>query len=479
MARVKTAAINQDNISKYLGYVGIRGKAVSATSIGIEGADVAIYFPSLDGNSYPGITYSEEASAQFQAFKLHVFPKETLKSYFLNALSKKRAGRIEISSKILEPIVRTMADSSGRVNPALLDTIGIKAAEALNNYLAQTHPELGQYGVDIFPSKPIKDALSKSEETQALILQAVYLNNSEKLSTLLYNSVYIELPKHILQTSRQKIFDYVSQSFDNQSKAVVAQVVSRVIRIRPEFKAYISSILAKKFPPTPGKDKANTPSPDQGGEASATEVTAAVKYSADPELQMYFDRAEEDKELAEACKGAVISFMNEIYRSGMKSNVGLFDVKEEAQSVEIKTITSIVHAVNNSAPEIDLDVNTVMAGGGNNSVAEVAIQALRELPEGQLEGIVGDKIDVASNLESLKTLMSTMISQIPDFTKMFANEAGTPAEPNKPAITKKGDKINIVSFTLSLPQQLSDWEDKIRKDLQDPRVIQQLELMNV
>lgn len=477
MSRVKTAAINQDNISKYLEYVGIRGKAVNATSIGIEGADVAIYFPSLDGNSYPGITYSEEASAQFQAFKLHVFPKDTLKKYFLNALSKQRAKRIEISPQILEPIIRTMADSSGKVNPALLETLSLKASEALNTYLAQNHPELGQYGVDPFPSKSMKDALSKSEEVQALILQAVYLNQDEKLTQLLYNSVHIELPKHILQTAKQQIFNFVSQSFDRQSKHVIAQVVSRVIRIRPEFKAYLSSILNKKFPPLRQQNKAQTSPKQEDVWLGEEGVTATVKYSTDPELKMYFDRAQNDAELAEACKGAVISYMNDIYRSGMKSNVGLFDVKEEAQSVEIKTITSIVHAVNNSAPEIDLDVNKIMAASGNQSIAQVAIQALRDLPEGQLEGILGDKIDISSNVESLKTLMSIMISKIPAFYQMFANEAGTPAEPDKPAITKKGDKVNIVSFTLRLPQQLSDWEKKIRQDLADPRVIKQLELM--
>jgi hypothetical protein len=479
MAMVKTAALNQDKINKYLEYVGIRGKAVSASSLGIDEADVAIYFPSLDGNSYPGITYSDEPSAQFQTFKLHVFPKETIKNYFLNALSKNRLGQLEIPTHILEPIVRTISESSGRVNPALLDKISKKSAELINTTLAQTHPELGQYEVDAFPSKPIKDYLSKSEEIQAIILQAVYLNNSEKLTNLLYNSVHTELPKHILQNAKHKILDYLSQSFDNQSKIVIARVVYRVIRIRPEFKAYLSSILAKRFPQVYDWNRERTTPRNHGNESFDTESTASVKYSIDKELQMYFDRVQNDEDLAEACKSAVVSFMNEIYRSGMKSSIGLFDTKEEAQSVEIKTITSIVHAVNNSAPEIDLDINKLMATSGNNSVAETVIRDLRGLPGSEFEGVVGESVDIGYNLESLKTLMYTMISNIPAFAQMFSNAAGTPAEQDKPIITKKGDKINIVSFTLQLPQQFSDWEKKIRKDLSNPRVIKQLELLNV
>lgn len=460
MSLVKTAAIRHPEISKYLEYVGIRAKAVSASDLGIDDYDTAIYFPSLDGNSYPGITYSEVPSAQFQPFKLHVFPKDTLKRYFMNALAKHRTGKINMPQEILKPILAIVSDGSGRTNSQVFNMVSRIITEAINQNL-NAISELGRYGVSALPETAIKSALNKNEAVLPALVNAVYLRNTKDMDDLVFKAAHTEVPKHILETGRDAIFKYISKSFDRQSKHVIAQVISRVTRVSPQFQIYLSSALAKKYPPTQAS---------QGGQ----ERYAALS----PELQSYFQRAD-DESLADACKDALVGYLNEIYREGLKDGgLGLFGKKEQAKSIEISKITQIVNAVNSSAPVIDIDIPSMVTVDDESgpSASSRVVEVLKSKPEGELEGAIGSSIDFGYNIDALKTLINTMIDNVPEFSKMFGQE-NAPGDMAYPAISKKGDKINIVSFTQSTPTQYNDWVAKIQTDLNNPRVIQQLEMM--
>lgn len=465
MALVKTAALNPPVIERYLNYVGIRGKATDAGAFGIENADVAIYFPSLDGKSYSGITFSEHPAAQFQTFKLHVFPKESIKNHFLGALSSHRMGKATLPPDVLNPIINAINDSSSKANSQLANTLSTKLSESLNAYVRQATPELAQYGVSSLQAAPIKSLLGKNTELQPAVVKALYQGDAEPLKKIIFQVASIEVPKNILTSSKDKIFEFISQSLDNQTKHVAAEVMSRVIKVDSQFKAFLAAHLSAK---TKGQKPPPTTPPPEGGAGK----TASVRLAAgDPEINMYIARIP-DEEVSGACKEAFLAYLNDIYRKGVhEGDMGMFGDKKGAAGIEIKKITTLVHAVNQAAPIIDIDILGILE-------IESSITAyLKDSPDNQIEGVIGSNFDFGANFEVLKTLMLELIKVVPEFKQMFGNESGTPAGEDQPSITKKGDKINIVSLTNRLPDQYSNWDKKIRDDLRNPRVIQQLEMI--